>query len=78
MPSSPRPLDSVPVGTKYVLERQGPFVCRYIEFPSGRRLHLPTRKALSCSTPARQKLSIVPNQDAARVAVLALRKRERV
>jgi len=51
-----------PIDTKYVLEGRGPFVRRYIEFPNGRRIQLPTRKALSCTCAAGQHISIVPDQ----------------
>ena len=54
---------SFPVGTKYVLERVGPFVRRYIEFPNGSRKQLPTRKALTCVR-AKLQTSIVPEHDA--------------
>ena len=33
---------------EYILESYGGFVRRYIEYPSGRRIELETRKALSC------------------------------
>ena len=48
-----------PVGTKYVIESDGAFVRRYVEFPNGRRLRLPVRKALTCTCAERQT-SIVP------------------
>ena len=38
-----------PVGSKYVVESSGPFVRRYVEFPNGRRIALPKRKALPCT-----------------------------
>ena len=50
MPSSSRLPARFPVCTKYVLEGRGLFVRRYIEFPSGRRVHLATRKALTCTS----------------------------
>ena len=34
----------IPVGTKYILEASGPFLRRYVEFPSGRKVALATRK----------------------------------
>lgn len=37
-----------PPGSKYVLERRGLIVHRYIELPNGRRVALPVRKALTC------------------------------
>jgi hypothetical protein len=36
------------VGSKYVVESCGPVVRRYVEFPDGRKVTLPDRKALSC------------------------------
>ena len=48
MRRSPRLPKRFPVGTKYILESYGAFVRRYIEYPSGRRIELETRKALSC------------------------------
>jgi hypothetical protein len=49
-----------PTGTKYVLEAHGPLVRRYVEFPSGRRMLLSTRKAVSYNCEDRQDVSIVP------------------
>jgi hypothetical protein len=61
MPRSSRLPTRFPVGTKYVLEGRGQFVRRYLEFPNGHRMHLTTRKALSCKCPAQQEqISIVP------------------
>jgi hypothetical protein len=37
-----------PVGTKYVVESRGSLVHRYVEFPDGRKISLPTRKAIPC------------------------------
>ena len=48
MRRSPRLPKRFPVGTKYILESYGGFVRRYIKYPSGRRIELETRKALSC------------------------------
>ena len=48
MRRSPRLPKRFPVGTKYILESYGRLVRRYIEYPSGRRIELETRKALSC------------------------------
>ena len=48
MRRSPRLPKRFPVGTKYILESYGGFVRRYIEYPSGGRIELETRKALSC------------------------------
>jgi hypothetical protein len=65
MPRLPRLPARVPIGTKYVVEGRGPFVRRYIEFPDGRRVHLATRKALTCTCAELQKLSIIPDQKTA-------------
>jgi hypothetical protein len=46
----------IPVGTKYVLEAQGPLVRRYVEFPDGRRLELDPRKAQTCKCLARRQI----------------------
>ena len=62
-----------PIGTKYVLEAGGPSVGRYIEFPNGRRIRLATRKALSSTSVARQRISIVPDQISAVTDAPALR-----
>jgi len=70
LPRLPAP---VPIGTKYVLESHGPLVRRYIEFPDGRRVHLATRKALTCTCAELQKLSMIPDQKAAAVAAPLLR-----
>ena len=61
MPTRPRLPSRFPNGTKYVVEGRRTFVRRYIEFPNGRRIHLATRKALSCTCGVEQKLSIVPD-----------------
>jgi hypothetical protein len=63
-----------PVGTKYVLESRGPFVRRYVEFPNGSRIQLPTRKALTCTCAERQT-SIVPEHNADAFDDQALRRR---
>jgi hypothetical protein len=63
-----------PVGTKYVLERCGPFVQRYVEFPNGQRVQLTTRKALTCGC-AERKTSIVPEHDADTFEVREYRER---
>lgn len=47
-----------PPGSKYVLESRGPAVHRYVELPDGRRVALPTRKALTCCCAA--EASLVP------------------
>ena len=61
MRRSPRLPKRFPVGTKYILESCGGFVRRYIEYPSGRRIELETRKALSCGC---FDSSIVPERGA--------------
>lgn len=38
-----------PEGTKYVIESHGAQVRRHVEYPDGRRIELPPRKALTCS-----------------------------
>jgi hypothetical protein len=38
-----------PVRSKYAVESCGPFVRRYVEFPDGRKVPLPKRKALPCN-----------------------------
>jgi hypothetical protein len=73
MPKMPRLPARVPIGTKYVLEGRGKFVRRYIEFPDGRRVHLTTRKALSCTCLELQKLSIVPDRKTAAADAPSLR-----
>jgi len=73
MPISSRLPARFPVGTKYVLECRGLFVRRYIEFPNGRRVQLPTRKAISCTDAASQQIGIVPDQSVAVVDRSSLR-----
>jgi len=46
--SSPLPAQ-FPDGTKYVIEGRGRQVHRHIEFPDGRRIDLPPRKAQTCT-----------------------------
>jgi hypothetical protein len=46
-----------PEGTKYVLESVGGMVRRFVEFPDGRKITLPTRKAQTCCA---EDVSIVP------------------
>jgi hypothetical protein len=48
-----------PEGTKYVLESVGGMVRRFVEFPDGRKITLPTRKAQTCCAEA-EDVSIVP------------------
>ena len=51
----------IPDGTKYVLESKGAIVRRFVEFPSGRKLRLTNRKAMTCSC-ADQQNSLVPSE----------------
>ena len=46
-----------PPGSKYVLESHGATVLRYVELPDGRRVPLPSRKALTCCA---ADVSLVP------------------
>ena len=46
-----------PEGTKYVLESEGGMVRRFVEFPDGRKIVLPARKAMGCCA---EEVSIVP------------------
>ena len=55
-----------------MLESRGPVVRRYVEFPDGSRLQLPTRKALTCMYAERQA-SIVPEHNTDAFDVQALR-----
>jgi hypothetical protein len=59
MPVSSHLSKRFPVGTKYVLEKRGPLVRRYVELPDGRRFQLSTRKALTCTC---ADTSIAPEQ----------------
>jgi|RhiMethySRZTD1v2_1073278.scaffolds.fasta_scaffold13807_6 hypothetical protein len=59
MPKLPR---RFPENTKYVVEACGPLVRRYVELPSGRRVHLRSRKAKPCIC-AERATGVVPNQD---------------
>jgi hypothetical protein len=71
MPRASRRQMRFPAGTKYVLEGRGPVVRRYVEFPNGSRMPLPTRKALTCMCAERQT-SIVPQHNADAFEVQAL------
>ena len=75
MPNSLRLPNRFPVGTKYVLESRGRLVRRYVEFPDGRKVLLPTRKASSCDCTAWQELSIVPEGSDSTVEAPSLRSR---
>jgi hypothetical protein len=57
MPKSKRLPARFPEGTKYVLESVGGMVRRFVEFPDGRKISLPTRKAQTCCA---EEVSIVP------------------
>ena len=56
----------LPEGTKYVVESDGPVVRRFVELPNGKKINLPSRKAVSCS----ERVSIVPEQETASVESL--------
>ena len=64
MSKSSRVPTRVPVGTKYVVESNGPSVRRYIEFPNGRRVNLSARKPLSCECLVWKEISVVPDSGA--------------
>jgi hypothetical protein len=64
----------VPYGTKYVLENDGAIVRRFVEFPSGRKVRLTNRKALTCSC-AEQQTSIVPDKAADLIGTQIFRRR---
>ena len=50
-----------PEGTKYVVESDGPLVRRFVELPDGKKINLPSRKAISCG--CGERVSIVPEQE---------------
>jgi hypothetical protein len=50
-----------PDGAKYVLESHGGMVRRFVEFPDGRRVTLPARKAVPCVCPDLTDVSLVPS-----------------
>ena len=60
MRSSNRLPTRFPDGAKYVLEGDGGMVRRFVEFPDGRRVTLPARKAAACVCPELAEVSIVP------------------
>jgi len=60
MASLHRRLARAPIGTKYVLETCGPYVRRYVEFPDGRKVTLPTRKAAFYQCSKYSEVSIIP------------------
>ena len=51
----------LPEGTKYVVESDGPLVRRFVELPNGKKIILPSRKAISCG--CGDRVSIVPEQE---------------
>jgi len=55
----------LPEGTKYVVERDGPLVRRFVELPNGKKIILRSRKAVSCG--CGERVSIVPEQETADV-----------
>lgn len=75
MPGSSHLPAHLPIGAKYVLESQGQFVRRYIELPGGRRIHLATRKAPTCTCAAREVVSIVPDQSVVEIKTIPQRLR---
>lgn len=64
----------IPDGTKYVLESDGAIVRRFVEFPSGRKIRLTNRNALTCSR-AEQQTSIVPGKAADLIDTQLFRRR---
>lgn len=60
MRSSNRLPTRFPDGAKYVLESHGGMVRRFVEFPDGRRVTLPARKAAACVCSELAEVSIVP------------------
>lgn len=64
-----------PPGSKYVLESHGATVRRYVEFPDGRRVSLPARKALTCCA---VDVSLVPKPADAPVQAGTARRRAKV
>jgi len=60
MRSSDRLPTRFPDGAKYVLESHGGTVRRFVEFPDGRRVDLPARKAVACTGAELNDVSIVP------------------
>ena len=61
--SSARLPKRFPIGTKYVVESRGSVVRRYVEFPDGRKITLPTRQAVACTQAGSRHR---PTQQAAR------------
>jgi hypothetical protein len=51
----------LPEGTKYVVESDGPLVRRFVELPNGKKINLPSRKAMACG--CGERVSIVPEQE---------------
>ena len=58
-----------PEGTKYVVESDGPLVRRFVELPNGKKINLPSRKAMSCG--CGERVSIVPEQETGAESVKA-------
>ena len=44
-----------PIGTKYIVESRGSVVHRFVELPDGRKISLPSRKAIPCSQAERNR-----------------------
>jgi hypothetical protein len=61
MRSSNRLPTRFPDGAKYVLESDGGTVRRFVEFPDGRRVVLPARKAVACVAAEVAEVSLVPS-----------------
>jgi hypothetical protein len=74
MPKPSRLPARIPDGTKYVLESEGAIVRRFLEFPSGRKVRLTNRKAMTCSC-VKQRTSIAPNHVTDLVDTQILRRR---
>jgi len=60
MPNRYRQFSRAPAGTKYIVESCGPFIRRYVEFPSGRKVQLPKRKAPFCRDAESHQIGIAP------------------
>lgn len=64
-----------PLGSKYVLESRGATVRRYVELPDGRRISLPSRKAVTCCA---NDASLVPTLAATPAPTETRRRRAKV
>ena len=51
----------LPEGTKYVVESDGSHVRRFVELSNGKKIVLPSRKAVTCG--CGERVSIVPEQE---------------